>query len=176
MCRLLIVILWIGCGLLPALATDNLEFTGILPNDLASISDSGFTADTVLQLVLDEDNIDRYDWWLTHGFKYEMKLFITLTSGHGVIAGASNKIMIYGDRDEPRYSGESDWQLSPRPINIFFTPTQTTDDPVVVFGPPCDQPGSLYSWTQYYSYTAACNLVTGGSASDTANLAVVNHI
>ncbi|HEY3416863.1 MAG TPA: hypothetical protein VGM23_08270 [Armatimonadota bacterium] len=175
--RLAIVILWVINGLLPACAVDTVAVQPSPPSlDTVVPADNGFTSDSTLKIDLDEDDIDRYDWWSSHGFTYRMAMVVSLTQGHGVLPGASNKIMLYGDRDEPRFSGEADWSYAPRPLNLLFTPEQKGQGLFVVFGPPCDRPGNLERWTQEYTYTACCNLVNGSSTKTSAHLKVEDSI
>lgn len=131
---------------------------------------TGFTQNTIIHIELQFHDIDRLDWWLTHGFTYNMPTTISVTNGTGT-EGGSNKIMLYGDRCTPLLAGEPDWQLTPRPRNIYFTPTQTSLDYTVPYGPPyCPQ--NTEAWFQDYVYSVHCYRVNSTSVSDSDTLRV----
>ena len=138
---------------------------------LPRVTDDGFTADTSLNLSLVNYSIYRPGWYLLYGNCVMSS--VTLSQGHGT-TGNPNKIMIYGDRTGQLLSGEPDWALAPRPINLFFTPTQISISYTLDFGPQNVDP-DIETWHQYYLYTACCNRVSGDSTSSSKTLSVENN-
>ena len=122
----------------------------------------GFTTDTVITLVLDDVLYDRFAEQAGNSFDTEWGT-ISLASGH--CTSASNKIMLYGDRMEPRFSGESDWQMAPRPANVYMQYDATSLRHEFPIGPACEPPEGMDEWSQWYRYTAVGIRVNGTSAS-----------
>lgn len=135
-----------------------------------SVPPAGFTADTHITVVLDHEQIYRY-LYESEGPGDKEHGWIRLTSGHGT--QSSNKIMLYGDRTGALYEGENDWQMTPRPINLYLQGTNTALETWFDFGPAC-LPPDLEEWDQVYRYTAAGNLDNGGSTSGSDNLHVIS--
>jgi len=129
----------------------------------------GFTADTRVYIVLETDRLDRWQWFWTHNDWLSLLSSVFISGGHGE-PGQDNKIMLYGNRLEPLFPNEANWDMTPSPRNIYFTETQTFENYYLPFGPPLQRPPDPdpHEWAQYYYYTACLwrtdETTTAGSA------------
>jgi hypothetical protein len=135
------------------------------------VDGSGFTANTLIDLTLEETVIDRTLWCVSHNFQAIIDGTIRISNGSGVLQGQTNKIMLYGDRTEPRLPGESDWSTTSYPANVFIYPDTVSTTYTFQFGPACE-PDGYTTWYQDYLYRAVINRTDGTSANDPALLSV----
>ncbi|OPZ87715.1 MAG: hypothetical protein BWY76_00325 [bacterium ADurb.Bin429] len=142
---------------------------GVLQAQAGTTIPRGFTADTVIVLTMEDDVLDR-DAEAMGGSLCYITGTVSLASGQGT--SQSNKIMLYGDRMEPRNAGEADWQMSPRPTNVYLAQGSTSLQHEFEYGPPCEPPPGETVWTQTYGYSAVGILITGGSTSGSDTLVV----
>lgn len=145
---------------------------GALP-DTELATRGGFSADTRLAIYLSSNSFARVEWIMGHNLQAIIPGAVLLENGGGT-EGGTNKIMLYGDRTDPLLNGESDWSMSPRPMNLYFAYTDTSQDVDFPFGPACAKPGPPHIWTQTYLYTACCNRINTTPATTSASVDVIS--